>query len=437
MGLLVLVVPSAAETVGYNYCQSAPLRSDAVDFPSKHAWDLFLMLNHPAVDRTIERGQPDCSKPIGAPGSTAVWESWRNGASEVFLPDGSEPPPWGDNSKPDEKPGRVPTETIASVLKTTAAMDFDSAREVPSFHDLALLNTIRPQFSPDDGVYTGSGGFGETRVNRSAYEFIKHECLWSKQGLQRYGQAFLAGKKPLIVFPPDAMEVKAAWLDFADPQGDGSVAPIPIERQKTYYTAELTTKDNKTKKYGLTTLHVLTKDVPNWFWASFHHVDHPKNPYEDLKADKYGRPKVLAGTVWENYVLGGTQIEFETSIGHPSILSDSYVEKGFLRSSCITCHATAVLSPDGTAPVPNQQRAICILEPNTPDVGLSYPKCRKLIGDRYFIPDKDELVIERGAPLPEWFEKGGKLFYLPTDFLYSLPQRAKNETSAPPDRCKW
>jgi hypothetical protein len=294
-----------------------------------------------------------------------------------------------------------------------------------SAHDLALVDRIKPQFSPD-GIYSGSGAFGETRVSRSTYEFIKRECLWSKEGLQRYAKAFQDGKKPLIVFPPDAMEVKAAWIDF-DRLGE----VVPEEKRKTYYSAEY-----QGKKYGLMTLHVITKDIPNWFWATFHHVDQMTGGFET--EDTYGRPKILDGTVWANYKLGGTQVEFETSTGVPTILSDAHVERGFERSSCITCHATASVSPDGSRPVPNQFRAVCILTPNPPDFfGLNPAQCKQLIGERYFEPRTDQLIAERGSPLPEWYQKNGKLFFLPTDFLYSLPQRAQSETAAPPQRCIW
>jgi hypothetical protein len=125
-----------------NFCQVKPLRADALDFPSKHAWDLFLTLNHPAVPKDVARGLPDCSKPIGTPGTTAVWETWRNAHTEVFLPDGSEPPHWNDTSLPEAAPGTVP-EAI-----TVAGGDQKSKF---SFHDIAST-TVRPSFSPEDGT---------------------------------------------------------------------------------------------------------------------------------------------------------------------------------------------------------------------------------------------------------------------------------------------
>ena len=61
------------------------IRTEALDNPSKHAWDLFLYLNHPALDPKLgQRGAPDLSKPMGAPGTTTVWETWRAATPEVF-----------------------------------------------------------------------------------------------------------------------------------------------------------------------------------------------------------------------------------------------------------------------------------------------------------------------------------------------------------------
>jgi hypothetical protein len=440
---------SDATENNYNYCQSSPLRSDALDFPSKHAWDLFVNINHPAINEAISRGVPDCSKPIGTPGTTTVWETWRNAGhpsedvsenipGEVFMTDGSEPPEWNDNTKPDEKPGSVP---VGSRTANTSVLSKDARGptllDKISFHDIAFLDSIKIQFS-EDGVYTGGGGFGETRMNRSTYDFIKLNCLWSSDGLKRYAQANHSGKKPPIVFPTDSMEVKAAWIGF----DENNVSP---EMQKTFYTA-----DYKGKKYGLVAIHILTKDVPKWFWATFHHKNQtgltkpegriPFRPGMEIE-DTYKQPAILKNTVWENYVLGGTQTDFNTSLGAPTILSDAHIEKGFVRSSCISCHSTATISPDDNPPVPNQPRAICALSAGQNDIGLTTKVCKERIGEKYFrtkSADEDELITESGAPFPEWFAKNGNpTYYLQTDFLYSMTFRAAPEKTAPPARCIW
>ena len=392
------------------YCAEAPVRAEALDNPSKHAWDLFLTLNHPAKDETVARGEPDCSKRIGTPGTTAVWETWRNASTEVYLSNGTEPPEWQDTSLPDEKPGVAPPQP------------YDAAGEpIKSLHYLGKALGLAPGFSPE-GIFNQNGGFGETRLNKATYDFVRNECLFSEQGQQRYAKAVFDGKKPPIKFPVDSIEVKAAWLDFEQQK-------IPAEKQGTYYTAEY-----KGKKYGLVCLHIITKDIPNWFWATFHHKDAPSNPFEGT--DSYGQPKVLTGTVWENYKLGGTQIDFTHSTGGATILSDHYVEFGFQRSSCITCHATATISPTNSMPR-GQFKALCSLTPSLPDIGLTIDACKSIIGEDAFKAGTNELRFERGVPNPVWFEDNGKPYYLQTDFVWSIRFRGKPETAPPPARCIW
>jgi hypothetical protein len=412
LGLEFLSSAAVAQDAVQNYCRTSPLRSDASDWPSKHAWDLFVTLNHPAVDKHTARGVPDCSKQFGTPGTTSVWETWRNAGSEVYKEDGSEPPLWDDNSLPDENPGRVPR--LPRPVRTSG---------------------IRPFFSPDDGIFHNAGGFGETRMNRSTYEFVRNQCLFSIEGQQRYAKAVAARQKPPIQFPPDSVEVKAAWLDFSDPQGDGSIPPILGEKQGTYYTAEF-----QGKRYGLTALHILTKDLTNWFWATFRHKDSPPNPFET--PDTFGPPNDVQGTVWQNYRLGGTQTDFTKPTGEPTILSDHYVEFGFVRSSCMTCHATATISGEiatsssgrpFTSISDAQAKAVCAITPANVDIA----KCKKLLGDSAFQAGTDKLIVERGVPDPAWFQKNGLPFYLQTDFVWSISFRGKSEAKPPPARCIW
>jgi hypothetical protein len=186
-------------------------------------------------------------------------------------------------------------------------------------------------------------------------------------------------------FPVDSIEVKAVWLEF-------SKKSLEEGKHLTYYFAE-----HNGKTYGLTSFHILTKDVPKWFWATFHHKDAPENEFE--LPDNHGLPAIAEGTVWENYVLGGTQIDFVDEIGRPNILSDHYIEFGFQESSCITCHSQASGSPDSSSP-PRQ-------------------------------------TIEVGVPNSNNYLKNGELFYLSTDFLWSIPFRARPESGAAPARCKW
>jgi len=346
--------------------QPSLVRTEALDAPSKHAWNLFMLLNHPAKDPKTGRGIPDTAKPLGAPGSTSVWETWRLAKTEVFLKRGVEPPAWDDLRLPGgPTTGRVPEEPKPLLVNRA------QARPKGGFRILF----------DEDGIWdpkTG-GGFGETRMNRALYEAIKANKLYSKEGQQRYAAEAVKGSKPLLSFPVDSMEVKAAWRSLTQDE-------IKQGKDKTYYVAEW-----EGQKYGLITLHIITKDVPNWFWATFHHKDNPSNEFE--KEDLFPKPKAVIGTVWENYVLGGTQTDFMTAQGDPIILSDFYVENGFLRSSCISCHSLASAAP--------------------PNEGSLSP---------------DSFLI--GPPNPALFFKDQRrtqLRIIQTDFLWSLPIRAKSE----------
>lgn len=459
---LSILSPYASGQMG-NHCKVTPTRSDALDWPSKHAWNLFMMLNHPSIDEALRRGVPDCTKPIGAPGTTTVWETWRNAESEVFVP--SEPPEWNDHTTlPDMKPGQVPNPSPVQVMSITG-LDGASFADA-SFHSIVKRNEVEVMLSPD-GVFSGSGGIGETRINKTTYEFIKDQCLYNRQGLMRYANAIIAGKKDKISLPADSIEVKAVWIDFEWPG-----TAVPPEKWDSYYTAQceqcqkfdaageevLDENGNPIlvdKTLGLAALHVLTKDTPNWFWATFHHNDNPSNIHE--MEDTFGRPADLSGTVWENYALGGAQIDFTSPDGKASILSDHFVEFGFQKSSCISCHATATISTDfpqgsGNALSLAQQRSICLLDPSIFQTGF----CSRLVGEHFYKLDldangkpkldgegnlirKNELIEERGTPVHDWFLKNGEEFYFQTDFLYSIPFRAGRveEANAAPQRCMW
>jgi hypothetical protein len=109
----------------------------------------------------------------------------------------------------------------------------------------------KPLFDPepDNSIFVDRGGIGETRMNRSTYEFIRENCLFSREGLDRYANAVREGKKPPIVLPPDSIEGKAVWLELTNEQISSGV-------DKTYYTIK-----HEGKTYGLNSFHILTKDI--------------------------------------------------------------------------------------------------------------------------------------------------------------------------------
>jgi hypothetical protein len=361
----------------------APVRTEALDAPEKHAWDLFLAAVHPAKDPKLARGEPDCAKSLGAPGTTSVWETWRLARTEVFLEDGAEPPAWDDLSLPTGYLGTTPDSGLKLGEKPgPKSKSFDPEE--------------------DQSVFVDHGGIGETRMNKATYAFIKENCLWSFDGLSRYSKAVIDEKKLPITFPADSQEVKAVWIEFTPDD-------LKAGREKSYYHII-----HAGKTYGMTSFHILTKDTPNWFWATFHHRETPDNP-DEVKS-KYPLPNRAKNTVWANYVLGGTQVDFVTPIGSPTVLSDYYIEYEFTKSSCITCHASAHGHPEPA-------RSLDGKLVRTPGGGIAAAREGPL------------QTLDVGVPNATAFLKNGKPYFIQTDFLWSIPFRAKEEKNPPPKRC--
>jgi hypothetical protein len=106
----------------------------------------------------------------------------------------------------------------------------------------------------------------ETRRNEAAFKFIKDNGLFKVTGLKA---AF--GKT--LSFPVDSIEVKANWMPIEQvPAFTGNkVALADVPR---VFHVNTSPKDHK--QYALMSMHVITKLVPNWTWATFEHKFNPK-----------------------------------------------------------------------------------------------------------------------------------------------------------------
>jgi hypothetical protein len=228
-----------------------------------------------------------------------------------------------------------------------------------------------------------AGGEEEIRRNKPDFEFIVKNNLWFLEGLQA---AFNKGDP--ISFPIAAIEIKAKWK------------PITEGEKPSYHW----NVDNSNKLFGLTALHIMTKDLPNWVWATWEHLDNPDRCKTLGCHDSFGvtnngkvSPALKAlfkqagmGPNWENYRLDGAQIDFTDPTGRPTLLANSIIEHGFVAtSSCITCHARATFDATG--------RPLAIFRPD----GQSY----------------------NGTPDPNWFYTSTnppKTLYLQGDFVWSF-----------------
>ena len=315
----------------------------AVNTPDAYAWTLFAEINQDA----------------GFGDGRVVWETWKNAVNDtdVFLPGGDKPPAW-DSARPGL---RVRGDLEALPLQ------------------LQLLRRAQglsvPAFDPN----VGQGN--EVRMNRAAFEFVRSHELYHLDGqVAFFSQADVDRPKG---FPLAAKEIKAQWRPLDNGQDP-----------KKYHTAVIPGSD---KVWGLTAIHITTKDLPNWFWATFEHTDNPLREQTVGSVDRAGVPDSLRNTKWENYVLRGTQIDFSTPTGKKTILANSQIESGFEdTSSCLTCHARATLRDD--------YERLPIFE---------------VVGGG-----------STGVPNEQWFKQVGQQRFFQTDFVWSL---ARAHRQAPRD----
>jgi hypothetical protein len=331
--------------------------------PDRYAWRLFVALNWPAKVQTRE---PDSAKPFGAEGP-AVWESWRTvleGApGTVFPRDGSDPGEWLAGAGP------VVAQEEQRFIRTLAT------EIVVSPPNLRVKQVPAPSFE--------SHGGNEVRMNKTSYEFIRSNTLYNAEGQIA---KFVAGEVNLN-FSPNAKLVKARWRQI-DPA-----------QKARYHWAEITRTGGTPETWGLVSLHIITKDLPNWFWSTFEHIDNKSAApgWEIPSVDRLACPTPphgceqapaglgLQGTKWENYRLRGTQTDFIKSSGEPTRLSNSVIE-GVQDSSCMTCHSRATINRDGRS------------------FGIDFSK---------------------GSPNPSWFSNGNQRIFMQQDFVFSLGRASR------------
>jgi len=374
----------------------------AANDSDRYAWRLFVALNWPADPAS---GAPDSSRTLGAD-SPVVWQTWQN-AKAIFLPDGRDPGPWSGGRN-------------ADVIH--AAERFDG---LPLKPDIPTRHIVDGVMTPLTDPIAAASHLNERRVNRVSFTYIRDQQLYNLDGqLKHYRD-----REP-IVFPTGARQVKAQWR------------PIDASQKSRYFSIEITLADGSRRLYGLTALHLVTKDLPAWFWATFEHVDNASRPgaaswhvdFENPPGDGAGHSGFgpipqdlgLQGTVWENYRLGGTMTSYLDSQGRPAVLGNSQLESGVQPDtvSCITCHARASIRIQN-----GDWSRLPIF-----DEGDSQPA---LPGGSRTAPRKGFV----GTPRPEWFETSAgddpaSAPYLQTDFVWTLGDARLSTVKAPGENSK-
>jgi hypothetical protein len=362
-------MPIALLFAGASTALDADTTSLAINAPDEFNWRLFVKINVPAPN-----------------GKDRLWETWADN-QQTF-------PTAPTRDKPPEFP----------------APDAVVAMKVQPIRQLRLLQAELKALGKADTMHPAivEGGGQEVRRNKAAFDFIVAKKLYFREGI---AEAFTSGER--LNFPPDAVEIKAVW---------GETEAMSPDELKRYYT----NTDSSGKRFRLLGIHVISKELPNWTWATFEHADNPgrcdtigchdafgaekKHVEPNASPDEsYGDCKhsqqltdLLAASglkedYWANYCLRGSQIDFADASGWPTRLGNTQLEPGLFngRSSCMTCHALAAFDKNGQS---------------TSNAG--------------FLDGKAQL----GYPLPEWFyeqpldplQPHGPLKALQGDFVWSF-----------------
>lgn len=403
---------------------AGPGNTEAIpaSFPDKFAWMLFAKINQKASKQGPITGTTNIS-------NDAIWETWPDDAwTFPAAPVPANPPQWpGDGQNGPRKllRGRAVTPNPARAGADVSKLD-------PA------------GFYATNGPSVGE----EVRRNRPTFDYIVTNRLWYQQGIAAFfarsaavatNEVQLAARA--VNFPRGSIEVKGNWI-------------VISETNKARYHWNYNTSG---QLLGLVAFHVISKDLPNWFWCTFEHVDNPGRgdyigihdsfganpPHTPSRTDqlfqKYPTEQLTANALnllatngfkgdwleqWKHYRLKGSQTDYTDAVGRPALLGNSVTEAGFVgTASCITCHSRAAATPQGTSAFP-----LFGEKSNLPLMGISQTNM-----------PYTTILTYHGLPDPNWYYQavgqdapfagaapGLRLRNLQTDFVWAIPFQAQS-----------
>jgi hypothetical protein len=339
---------------------AVPAQAGAVEGKSENSdafvWKLFTQFAAPA--------SPNAPSPV-------AFETWASDA-DTFT------------SKPHWPATLEPLKLHTSVLELAKKADFTRPLAVAFSNAAAKIDVPcggDPK-GPKPPPGSASGGFPtagnpvpciveQVSRNRTNYDDIVNSNMNTQAGR---AAAYKAGKE--FEMRRDSIAIKGDWV------------PLPTLLQwipdlgnldnirKEYYTAT----SNRTE-YALLSIHVASRQNPNWVWGTFEHKRNPGRcdymgcfdtygaqtavvqPNRRAFNTQYGScaktPALKAlmqranlSPVWQNYCLKSTEVDFTAPDGTPYTLGNSVIE-GIVgdgtvaASSCISCHRYASFGSTG------------------------------------------------------------------------------------------
>lgn len=335
--------------------------------PDQYAWQLLCRITNPSKST----------------GGDPAWYEWTSALRLFADPNG-----FAFSDEPAMMPSRLPLSQL-----------IDARLKSPAAKNLSTQNLEAIMESPH--MIEGKSDRGDTRedvtLNDATVKFILENDLISAEGQEAFVR-----KGGAIDFPKESIELKTVWLHIAKEERFRYLSrPDPFDPEQYW---------------GLVSMHITTKDIPNWFWATFEHADNFKLEKAPFKSsDRWGfvgdKPSAglgallaaynLDSSTWSNYRLTGSQVDYIDVTGVGLIRGNNRIEGGLpfdpgKKSSCMTCHV------------------------------------RSTVGNALSHSLND---FEPGPPKPEWFTikdaKTGATKKLDLrDFVWSLA-RAKHRGNAP------
>src|SRR5262249_43010065 len=106
----------------------------------------------------------------------------------------------------------------------------------------------------------------ETRMNRSTYDTVRQKRLWSVEGVE-IASANATGSGDKLAFKLEQMskETKARWIPLTSCNNDQNCA----DKNRYHWRTVQNPTTGQNEVWGLASLHIITRDLPNWFWSDF------------------------------------------------------------------------------------------------------------------------------------------------------------------------